>query len=319
MVITVVLPVYGRADLLAEAWQSLKLQSDPEWQLLIADDGSDADTASWINSGPALDPRTTWLKRTRNIGLFANLNDALSRIELSAWVLLLCSDDRLLPHAVATIKKLRNQWPKAPWILSTHLSIGSQGERLANTSAVDHCQFATTTRTFKSDEFIPLLLRHGSINGNLTGMAFSVQLWREAGEFRSDWRHAADWEWLIRASETASVLLNREPIAEVRSHPAQLSNANCLAGDELLEVAAVQRLLLAHPLLQNEPRRYRWASHRLQFQLWNLFKQAATGHWQGFCPGLLEIHKSVGLWPVSFALLAWLPKRLRALRRFSFL
>ena len=314
MLITVVLPVYGRADLLAEAWQSLKLQSDPEWQLLIADDGSDADTASWINSGPALDPRTTWLKRTCNIGLFANLNDALSRIELSAWVLLLCSDDHLLPHAVAAIKKLQNQWPKAPWILSTHLSIGSHGERLANTSAVDHCQFATTTRTFKADEFIPLLLRHGSINGNLTGMAFSVQLWREAGEFRSDWRHAADWEWLIRASEKAPVLLNREPIAEVRSHPAQLSNANRLAGDELPEVAEVQRLLLAHPTLQDEPRRYKWASHRLQFQLWNLFKQAAKGNWHGVLPGFAQIHKTVGLLPALIALLAWLPQRWRNLR-----
>lgn len=314
MLITVVLPVYGRADLLAEAWQSLKLQSDPEWQLLIADDGSDANTASWINSGPALDPRTTWLKRTRNIGLFANLNDALNRIELSGWVLLLCSDDRLLPNAVTTIKKLQNQWPKAPWILSTHLSIGSQGERLANTSAVDHCQFAATTRTIKSDEFIPLLLRYGSINGNLTGMAFSVQLWREAGEFRFDWRHAADWEWLIRASEKAPVLLNREPIAEVRSHPAQLSNANRLAGDELPEVAEVQRLLLAHPTMQDERRRYKWAAHRLQFQLWNLLKQTANGHWHGVLSGFAQIHKTVGLLPALIALLAWLPQRCRKLR-----
>ena len=312
MLVTVVLPVYGRADLLAEAWQSLKLQSDPEWQLLIADDGSDADTASWINSGPALDPRTTWLKRTRNIGLFANLNDALSRIELSAWVLLLCSDDRLLPHAVATIKKLRIQWPEAPWILSTHLSIGSKGEPLANTSAADHCKFASTTRTFRSHEFIPLLLRHGSINGNLTGMAFSVQLWREAGEFRSDWRHAADWEWLIRASEKAPVLLNREPIVQVRTHPAQLSNANQTSGDELLEVAAVQRLLLAHPLLKNEPRRYKWASHRLQFQLWNLFKQAAKGNWHSVLTGLQHIHITVGLLPAFIALLTWLPQRFRS-------
>ena len=75
------------------------------------------------------------------------------------------------------------------------------------------------------------------------------------------------------------MLLNREPIAEVRTHSAQLSHANQTSGDELLEVAAVQRLLRAHPLLQNEPRRYKWASHRLQFQLWNLSKQAAKGHW----------------------------------------
>jgi hypothetical protein len=136
--------------------------------------------------------------------------------------------------AIATVKKLQQQWPEAPCILSTHLSIGSKGEPLPNTSATDHCQFAACTRTFNANEFIPLLLRYGSINGNLSGMAFSLQLWRVAGEFRSDWCHAADWEWLIRASDKSPVLLNREPIAQVRTHPAQLSNANQISGDELL-------------------------------------------------------------------------------------
>ena len=312
--ITILLPVYGRAELLAEAWASLQVQTDPHWQLLIADDGSDGATEAWIAAVPAKDPRTIWIRRSQNLGLFANLNSALETLAEGSWVLLLCSDDRLLPHAVATIKKLQNQWPEAPWILSTHLSIGSKGEPLANTSAVDHSQFASTTRTFRSHEFIPLLLRYGSINGNLTGMAFSVQLWREAGEFRSDWRHAADWEWLIRASEKAPVLLNREPIAEVRSHPAQLSNANRLAGDELPEVAEVQRLLLAHPTMQDERRRYKWAAHRLQFQLWNLLKQSANGHWHGVLPGFAQIHKTVGLLPALIALLAWLPQRWRNLR-----
>lgn len=314
MIVTVVLPVYGRADLLAEAWQSLKLQSDPEWQLLIADDGSDDYTANWIESEPAKDCRTNWIRRKHNIGLFANLNAALDTLPIHTWVLLLCSDDRLLPHAVATIKKLQNQWPETPWILSTHLSIGSQGELLANTSALDHCRFASTTRTIRAHELIPLLLRYGSINGNLTGMAFSVQLWREAGEFRSDWRHAADWEWLIRASEKAPVLLNREPIAEVRSHPTQLSNANRLAGDELPEVAEVQRMLLAHSTMQDERRRYKWAAHRLQFQLWNLLKQSVNGHWHGVLHGFAQIHKTVGLLPALIALLAWLPQRWRNLR-----
>ena len=34
--ITILLPVYGRSALLAEAWHSLQGQSDPDWQLLIA-------------------------------------------------------------------------------------------------------------------------------------------------------------------------------------------------------------------------------------------------------------------------------------------
>ena len=308
-IITVVIPVFGRAALLKEAWQSLKLQTDSHWHLLIADDGSDDDTAAWISSDPALDSRTTWLRRPQNLGLFANLNDAINCINDTGWVLLLCSDDRLLPNAIATVRHLQQKWPEAPWILSTHLSIGTKGEPLVNTSAIDHCQFALTTCTFKAEEFIPLLLRYGSINGNLSGMAFSLQLWLEAGEFRADWSHAADWEWLIRASEKARVLLNREPIAEIRIHPAQLSNSNRLAGNDLFEIAAVQSLLLSHPLLAHEPHRLKWACHHMQFHLWNLIKRLIQFRWRGIVKSLIDIHRTVGLIPCMLAFLSFLPIR----------
>ena len=310
MLITVVLPVYGRADLLAEAWQSLKLQSDPEWQLLIADDGSDDYTANWIESEPAKDCRTNWIRRKHNIGLFANLNAALDTLPIHSWVLLLCSDDRLLPDAISNIKNLQLDWPGVSWILSTHLSIDNSGKAIAATSVRDHNCFSLNSRTIAASEFIPLLLQHGSINGNLTGMAFSMQLWRDAGAFRSDWCHAADWEWLIRAVEQAPVLLSRVPIAEVRSHGSQLSNKNRFSGDELREVAAVQLALINHPLLRAEPQRLSWAAHRMQFQLWNLIKQIINFHWHGVGPGLIEIQRTVGLLPCFIALLAFLPKRI---------
>lgn len=310
MLVTVVLPVYGRADLLAEAWQSLKLQSDPEWQLLIADDGSDDYTANWIESEPAKDCRTNWIRRKHNIGLFANLNAALDTLPIHSWVLLLCSDDRLLPDAVSNIKNLQRDWPGVSWILSTHLSIDNSGKAIAATSITDHNCFSLNTRTIAASEFIPLLLQHGSINGNLTGMAFSMQLWRDAGAFRSDWCHAADWEWLIRAVEQDPVLLSRVPIAEVRSHGSQLSNKNRFSGDELHEVAAVQLALINHPLLRAEPQRFSWAAHRMQFQLWNLIKQVINFHWHGVGPGLIEIQRTVGLLPCFIALLAFLPKRI---------
>ena len=46
--ITIVLPVYWRSELLREALESVYLQDDPDWRLLIADDGSDDQTAELI-------------------------------------------------------------------------------------------------------------------------------------------------------------------------------------------------------------------------------------------------------------------------------
>jgi glycosyltransferase involved in cell wall biosynthesis len=42
--IVILVPVYGRALLLAEALTSVLNQTEPNWALLIADDGSDAPT-----------------------------------------------------------------------------------------------------------------------------------------------------------------------------------------------------------------------------------------------------------------------------------
>jgi glycosyltransferase involved in cell wall biosynthesis len=311
--LTLLLPVYGRSSLLAEAWQSLQHQSDPDWLLLLADDGSDAETASWIAAEPERDLRTTWIRRDRNLGLFANLNAALNDYPWQE-VMLLCSDDRLLPHAVAQAKQMRSCWPQVGLIISSHLSIDANGMPLADVCGWHHNRVATTTTSFTSKQSLPLLLQYGSLNGNLTGMQFCRELWQAAGPFRADWRHAADWEWLMRAAEQAPLLLNREPLAEVRSHNDQLSNANRRGGEELREVAAVQQLLLAHPLLAHEPRRWRWAAHRLQFQLWNLLKQLAAFRWRGVGPGLGQIHQSVGLGRTFIALLVSLPERLQ--RRF---
>jgi glycosyltransferase involved in cell wall biosynthesis len=309
--ITVLMPVYGRTKLLIEAWESLKAQSDPAWQLLIADDGSDESTAAWIEENPVLDQRTSWLRRTKNLGLFANLNYALNSLPLKGWILLLCSDDRLLPDGIAILKNLILSWQNADWIISTHLSIDSKGGSRPCTSSKDHNSFAQQSRMINASEFVPLLLQHGSINGNLSGLAFSLQLWHKAGEFRSDWCHAADWEWLIRAVEQSPVLLNRQPVAEVRTHDGQLSNTNRYDGHELREVAAVQRILLDHPLLKDHPHRNQWARYRMQFQLWNILKQLYKGHFDGLVDGLFEIQRTVGILPCFYALLLYLPKRLK--------
>ena len=80
-------------------------------------------------------------------------------------------------------------------------------------------------------------------------------------------------------------------------------------------MAAVQRLLMAHPLLQLERRRRQWAAHRLHFQLWNLLKDALRGRTKGLREGLEEIQSTVGIGAVLLALVAWLPQRWQLLRR----
>jgi glycosyltransferase involved in cell wall biosynthesis len=319
MEITIILPVYGRSGLLGPALESVLQLQDPGWQLLIADDGSDADTQvfiqSWIDSQNQ-DTRVRWVRRPQNLGLFGNLNRAIEESK-SEWVLLLCSDDLLLPHAIGRIHEMCERWPDAGLILSTYESINEDGSPRPADSAWHHDQVSQETSLIQPERFVPALLQLGSLNGNLSGMAFSRSHWRAAGPFLENWRHAADWEWLLRGSEKQPLVLNRVPIAQVRTHERQLSNSNRRSGHELQEVASVVQQLREHHLLRHEPRRHSWAAHVMQFQLWNMLKQFRQKRPTELKQGLKAIHQSAGLRQTAFTLLRWLPARWRRLPRTS--
>lgn len=316
MEITIILPVYGRSELLGPALESVLQLEDPGWQLLIADDGSDVDThafiQNWIDSQND-DIGARWVRRPQNLGLFGNLNRAIEESQ-SEWVLLLCSDDLLLPHALGQLNKMRERWPDAGLILSTYESINEDGSPRPADSAWHHDQVSQETALVPPEQFVPALLQLGSLNGNLSGMAFSRSHWRSAGPFREDWRHAADWEWLLRASENQPLVLNRVAIAQVRTHERQLSNSNRHSGHELEEVAKVVEQLRRHPLLSNEPMVSRWAAHVMQFQLWNVLKASNLRDQATTLSALKTIHRSAGLRQTAIALIRWLPDRWRRLK-----
>ena len=313
--ITIVLPVYGRSELLEPALSSVLSQTSPNWRLLIADDGSGADTQDFLVRWMAQHPgqQIRWVRRQRNLGLFANLNKAIEQADTD-WILLLCSDDLLLASAIEEIQDLRERWPDTGLILSTFESINADGSERPADSACHHDQVSLTTALIRPEVVMPALLRLGSLNGNLTGMVFSQRLWQAAGGFHEDWRHAADWEWLIRASSQGPLLLNRKPIAQVRTHESQLSNSNRRSGHELVEVSEVVRTLVSHPLLANEPRRYGWAGHVMQFQLWNLLKGIANRPLSESLHFLKVIQYSAGLRQTATAMVRWLPTRWRRLQ-----
>lgn len=310
MNITIVLPVYGSSPWLEDAVESIIQQDCSNWKLVIADDGSDDEAQHWLQRRleQLQDKRIKWIKRPINLGLFKNLNQAIKECRTD-WFLLLCSDDRLQPDAIKSLKQLHNSWPNAGLILSSFHSINADGSQRPPDSSKHHDQLRVNTGLVAPEKMVPELLRLGSLNGNLSGMAFSKEHWLETGPFREDWRHAADWEWLIRASEMKPILLNRKPIASVRTHEQQLSVSNRHSGHECREVAAVVNSLLKHPILKDEPRRIEWASHIMQFQLWNLLKATRQGNWSQWAEGLKAIHNSSGLRQTSWSLLRWLPER----------
>ena len=79
MTFTVVLPIYGHSPWLKEAVESVLNQECESWKLLIADDGADESAQNWLQTriSELKDERIQWNQRPKNLGLFANLNQAI--------------------------------------------------------------------------------------------------------------------------------------------------------------------------------------------------------------------------------------------------
>jgi len=307
--ITVVLPVFGRPLFLSSAINSVLNQDDPDWELLIADDGSDSETYSLLQSY-TFDRRIKLIRRQYIVGLFSNLNKTITEVS-SPWQLILCSDDLLLPNAITRLKQLTRTYRDCNLILSSFLSIGSSGEPKPDVNGLFYDRFSPETRVFSVNTLLPHLLHYGSVNGNITGMLIHRSLFIDAGNWRGSWSQSADWEWLIRATSAGSILVNRDPIAYVRIHPQQLSVSNGRNTTEIHETSVVLHTLLLHPYLANLPQRYEWAAHHSQFLLWNIFK-----HWRhtGFKESLhsiIRIHMTVGIMRTLRALITSMPGRIR--------
>lgn len=306
--ITIVLPVFGRPDLLQHAISSIYLQTDTDWRLHIADDGSDPQTVKIIEQYLS-DPRISYIRRSKNLGLFKNLNRTLSETT-TPWQLLLCSDDELKPAAVSTLKAAISEYPDVRLFLSSYESIDVSGQPRWNVNSDFYDQFAPDTKLFEKEALLLPLLKYGSINGNITGMLFHKSLFNEAGPWRADWIQAADWEWLTRSCMCTSVLVRRDPIASVRVHDRQLSVSNQRSEKEFLEVMTLLGSLVRHPYLLQYNKRYLWAAYHAQFQLWNTIKRFRYNGLSYLYRHIILIHKNIGLLVTVYSLVTLIPSRL---------
>jgi glycosyltransferase involved in cell wall biosynthesis len=101
--ITVLTPTYNRAHTLDRAYQSLVAQTAQDFEWLVVDDGSTDGTPALLRDLRARAPFPLRVVAQANGGKHVALN-AGSDAAAGEWVLILDSDDALVPDALATIR-----------------------------------------------------------------------------------------------------------------------------------------------------------------------------------------------------------------------
>ena len=107
----IALPFYGDVDFLKEAVGSVLAQSDPNWNLLVVDDGyPDRTLPAWFEG--LNDSRISYLRNEVNLGANGNFQRCLSLLSAD-YCLVMGADDILEPRFVEVVNEIIRKYPNA--------------------------------------------------------------------------------------------------------------------------------------------------------------------------------------------------------------
>lgn len=110
----IALPFYGEVEFLKEAVASVLVQTDPNWHLLVVDDGyPDSTLPSWFEG--LNDSRISYLRNEKNLGANGNFQRCLSLLS-AEYCLVMGADDILEPNFIEVIIDTINKHPNASMI-----------------------------------------------------------------------------------------------------------------------------------------------------------------------------------------------------------
>ena len=238
--VSVILPVFNRLEYLRPALDSVFAQTFSDWELVIADDGSDQPTRTYLKTLEG-QPRITvvWLAHTGNPGAVRN---AALREATGEYIAFLDSDDLWLPRKLERqVAALRSR-PDCCWSYTGSVAFDDTGQIKADYGPRPWTPYegAIFEHLVTGDAAVPtpaVLVERG--------------LLCQVGGFDEQQRQFEDYDLWMRFALRSAVVLVNEPLTRIRVHqqhysargiPALenrqrlLGNAQCLVRDSRLRL-----------------------------------------------------------------------------------
>ena len=107
--VSVCIPTYNRASMVGDAIRSALAQTYETIEVLVVDNASTDDTAAVVSS--FTDPRLTYIRNERNLGLFGNFNRCIELAQ-GKYIHILHSDDMVPPEFTETCVRFLEEHPE---------------------------------------------------------------------------------------------------------------------------------------------------------------------------------------------------------------
>ena len=207
-IVSVVLPTFNRLRFLRPAVESLYAQTFTDWELILADDGSDLETRQYLQS-LANHPRVTveWLPHTGRPSIVRN---AALRRAGGAYVAFLDSDDLWAPTKLERqIDTLRTR-VNCRWSYTGFLRVDAWGNPLPEEAR------RSWWVPYEGDIFEQVATGRAAIR--TPSVLATRQLIAQAGGFDEAMLSAEDYDLWLRLALYSEVAIVDEPLVHVRYH-----------------------------------------------------------------------------------------------------
>jgi len=211
--VTIVIPTFNRLSLLKETVASIITQTFTDWELIVADDGSDDGTAEWIHSLP--DKRIQVLELA-HCGNIAAVRNAGARAGKGKWIAFLDSDDMWLPAKLEIQLRLLQQEGKR-WSYGGFEFMNEEGEMIPKKSGQYNPVSGWIIRQLIKNE----------VAVDVGSMLLERKLFEELGGFNTDPRLFCreDYEFTLRLALKAEALAVPNVLYRIREHGGRSTKA----------------------------------------------------------------------------------------------
>jgi glycosyltransferase involved in cell wall biosynthesis len=207
--VSIILPTFGRLQYLRQTVASVYRQTLQDWELIVADDGSDAETRAYLRT-LRTDGRVTllWLTHT---GVPAVVRNAALRQARGEYVAFLDSDDLWAPEKLSRQMAIVRSRSMCGWCYTAISHIDGSGQPLAEPLFGPWlpCDGAVFERLVSG----PVVIRTPTVLA-------ARELVAKVGGFDETICSGEDYDLWLRLALVSNVALLDEPLVQVRRHEA---------------------------------------------------------------------------------------------------
>ncbi len=204
--VSVIVPTFNRCGLLRSAIESVFAQTYADWELVIADDGSNEETRAYLSSISSPAVRIIWLQHTANPSRVRNtaIHAATGR-----YLAFLDSDDRWAPTKLERQIRALQESPASRWCYTLEDMIDADGLPYTKTAV----------RTFPpQDGWVFEALLRLQLAMSMPTVVASRDLVAQIGGFDEQLRFGEWHDICLRLALKSQVVAVRESLCSVRTH-----------------------------------------------------------------------------------------------------